>query len=407
MAAFTLCAGIGATQAGTVRGPQQLRRAASNWETLGLDQLLIGESDLEAHPQRLVVHDVATNANDDPCLQELLRCGAERTQQPWLLLVSPDALLSETFLLCVQGLCDANQGDRPSQMLVVGRAWRLSDNQLDGLDSEPYPSTPSSLPTLIDAHGILDPVGQFSWALIPRGALWASPASLGCDPAEALPWLISGAHTLGWTLLDATAAAPVARPLTAPSARTACTKGLSTTAVLPLHPNAPRLSLLVAAPESRLESLQTQLCPTTSLPWEVIARPADNLNDAGAVAAAWASGLDAARGVLAWPLSANVPPLALLAAVLRCFNNSGVELLQLGWQLGNQPMPIQALNHLEPGCLVAQTAWLKRVGGIPQECSPAMALQRLRQLAERRGANTVHLPLPAIQHNDATFANAR
>lgn len=406
MAAFTLCAGIRAAQAGAVEGPQRLRRAAANWDSLDVDQLLIGESDLPPQPQRQVLADVATNANDDPCLRELLRCCAEQTRQDWLLFTSADALLSTEFCANLSAFCSSITNNR--KRLLVGRAWRLSDNLLDGLEACQLPPTAEGLTALINAHGYLDPAGQFSWALLPRGVLQAAPVGLGCDPAEVLPWLISSAQTLGWPSLDCTAAAPLAAPLAAAGHTAAShTPTAACKALWPGSEQAPKLSLLLAAPESQLQQLADSLCPTPSLPWEVVARPADPSDGAGAVAAAWASALEVAQGHLAWPITTALPPLALLPAVLRCFDTGGVDLLQLGWQLGSQPMPVREPNHQEPGCLVAQTAWLRRVmTALPHQSSPAAALLWMRQQAERRGACTASLPLTAIQRSDVGAAIA-
>lgn len=394
MPPFTLCAGFGAAPA----VPEQRQRAAASWQALGLEQLLLGEADLPPEPQRRLLADVATNGNDEPLLADLLRHAASQTSQPWLLLVAADAVLSPELVTHLAQLCAAG----PAPRLLLGRAWRLPEDILNTLE----PFEPVGLTGLIDAHGRLDPPDQPAWLLLPRGRLQAAPPALACDPGEALPWLAATARDLGWPLLDATAVAPLLRPGSSVSVGAPPHSLWPRTAVLPhqLQPPRPILSLLLAAPQSELERLSTALQPSPSLPWEVIARPADPADGPAAHAAAWNSALAVARGDLAWPLTAAPRALALLPAVLRRFERPGLELLLLAWQLGEQCMPARDAWYQEPGCLVAQTAWLKRLGGFDERLAAAATLLDLRQRAEARGACTASLPLIARQRSAAGVA---
>lgn len=436
---FTLCVGIGPRQTGTLDGPDDLERAASRWDRLGLEQIVAGECDLAEHPGRRRVAEIGTSAEDEPLLGDLLGLAAESARHEWLLLVSGDAVLSQALVTNLAQLC------RPGcpKRLVIGRAWRLERQWLQSLDEAVDPD--GALAEAIDRHGRLfaaeppDPDTEADadacgdWVLLPRGALLEPPASLSCDPQQALPWLIQAARLLGWPVLEATAAAPLVRPAAAPLVRLAEANQDSAGAwrswgsrgapgdatgaseaswgaarrggvpaaarasgvVLPHEPGTPRLSLLLAAPERELERLAAALRPAPSLPWEVVARPAEPAGDPTAVTAAWRSGLLAARGELAWPVIDPPPPLALIPVVLRSCEQPGADLLLLSWLLDGLPMPPRLSWHQQPGCLVAQTGWLRRAGGFSDAIPAADALLQLRRRAEARGARSRALPISA------------
>lgn len=375
MAPFTLCAGLGAGH-----GSSALRRAARHWDALELDQILVGETDLPPHTQRQLYAEVASTSNDEPALVELLRLAAERSQRDWLLLVSSDALLTPTLVDNLTQLCRPGSPRR----LVFGRAWRMPEIELE--DEEPVESRLAS-------NGQLDPPGLVSWLLLPRATLLAAPAELSCCPADAADWLIRTAQQLGWPVLEASAAAPLLRPVlqgASPLPSLSSTSGASGV-VLPQRPGAPLLSLLLAAPEAELERLSALLCPSPSLPWEVVARPAEAAEAAGELASAWNSALEVCQAAIAWPITANLPPLALLPVLLRCFERPAVELVQLG------PLP-------RPGALVIQSDWLRRLGGIQEHGTATLAFSTLQQQALQRGATCLTLPLTASAPIAATAA---
>jgi hypothetical protein len=269
---------------------------------------------------------------------------------------------------------------------VIGRAWRLPESELHVDDAWELH---------LDRSGKLDPAGAIAWLLLPRGTLLAAPAELSCCPAAAASWLINSAQQLGWPVLDASAAAPLVRPIAAAAAeqpswaRSRHASGV----VLPHRPGAPLLSLLLAAPQAQLDQLRAALCPCPSLPWEVVARPVETPELGGELAAAWNSALDQCDAAIAWPISHNLPPLALLPVLLRCFEQPAVELVQLG------PLPT-------PGALVIQTAWLRRLGGLAEQGSAAEAFNALEQNARRRGACCLNLPLPACASTAGGAATA-
>jgi len=160
-----------------------------------------------------------------------------------------------------------------------------------------------------------------------------------------------------------------------------------------------------AAPDAELARFSTALRPAPSLPWEVIARPAEARDPIGAVAAAWNSALAVAEADLVWPIT-EPPPLALLPVLLRRLDQAALDLLQLAWQLGDQTMPLRQDWHQEPGCLVLQTAWLRRVGGLPEGRSASQALLAVRRAAEERGAACSALPLIASRRSVADAPTA-
>jgi hypothetical protein len=375
MAPFTLCAGLGAGP-----GSSALRRAARHWDALQLDQILVGETDLPPHARRQLCAEVASTSNDQPALAELLRLAAELSQQDWLLLVPSDALLTSSLVDNLSQLCRPGSPRR----LVFGRAWRLPEMELG--DEEPVESQ-------LDSKAQLDPPGLVSWLLLPRATLLAAPAELSCCPADAADWLIRSAQQLGWPVLEASAAAPLLRPALQgahPRPPFSSTSGASGV-VLPHRPGAPLLSLLLAAPEAELERLSALLCPSPSLPWEVVARPAEAAEAAGELASAWNSAFEVCQAAIAWPITANLPPLALLPVLLRCFERPAIELVQLG------PLP-------RPGALVIQSAWLRRLGGIRDQGSAAQAFNTLQQQALQRGGTCLTLPLTASRPTAATAA---
>lgn len=359
MATLTLCAGL--------RGCLHLPQASANWSALALPQILAGESDLAPDPLRMLWPEIATTSSDAPRLDELLRYAAGHASSDWLLLIAPDTLLTPSLQQTLEQLCRPGSPKR----VVLGRAWHLPEGAL--ADS----TAPGALWDLIERRGVLDPPQHISWVLIPRGDLLAAPPQLSCEPAEAAPWLLGCAEQLGWPILDATAAAPALRLGGARASAAALPQ--PTAVVRPHQPGSPLLSLLLAAPEAELKRLQAQLLPASSLPWELIARPANPADGAGAVAAAWSSALAVARGELAWPITHTPPPLALLPVVLRSFEQPGLELLQLG------PLP-------NPGAVVAPSAWWRLLGAWGDSLSAADAMAQSVQQALIRGACLRELP---------------
>lgn len=395
---FTLCVGVGPSQPGAVDGPDDLLRAAARWDQLGLEQLVAGECELPHHPRRRRFAEIGTTSNDQPLLADLLRCAAEAASHGWLLLVSGDLLLSRMLVNNLAQLCRSESPHR----LVIGRAWRLGRDRLASLSMAADPETAqqrsmdTALQEAIDQEGCLDGPERPAWVLLPRGALLAAPAQLSCDPAQALPWLVEAAGLLGWPVLEATAAAPVARP-ELPGGTTQGELIVEPTGVvLPHAPGAPLLSLLLAAPERQLQRLVQALSPAPALPWEVVARPAEPAGDPGAVTAAWNSALTAARGELAWPITDQLPPLALIPVVLRSFEQPGADLLLLSWEVNGLAMPPGLAWHQQPGCLVAHSRWLRRVGAFRESLPAAAALLQVRRQAERRGARSRCLPISAL-----------
>ena len=396
-ALFTICAGLGPGQLSSLYGSVDLRRAAANWDSLAIEQVLVGEWDLPPHPGRYIKAEVATTAGDNPTLGELLHSAAEQASHAWLLLLEADALLAPELIHDLNQLCSNPNLRR----LALGRSWRLRREQLA--------ATPDAeqLSACIERHGCCDGPQYPGWLLVPRGCLLSPPATLDCSLQQAVPWLCGAAAQLGWPLLEATAVAPLARPepeqASAPAHHALPTP---TAVVLPHRPGQPLLSLLLAAPQQQLQQLRDALLPTTTLPWEVIARPAEAGDGPGAVAAAWTSALEQAQAPIAWPL-VEAPPLALLPVVLRCFESAGTDLLLLAWSLAGLTMPAGEAWQQQPGSLVLQTAWLRRIGGFAPTLEPNDALLAARQAAVARGAQVRLLPLMAGHGGGAAVATAR
>lgn len=391
---FTLCANSGATQSSADANQQNIFQAVANWDDLGIKQIIVGESNLPAHPQRTQVADVRTTANDEPQFCELLRCAELLTADDWLLLVQPEILLSNEFIFNLSTLCSTGNKGR----LMFGGSWSLEKTLLNQLLN-----TSSEITKLIDNDGILSPADQPGWIIFPRGMLQSAPIEIPANPIAALHWLLDCANILNWATFDCTAIAPVAKPIETKHQTKQGTKNhkisqqSSTRIILPSNKGAPRLSILLAAPEALLPKLQEKLCSTSSLPWEVICRPADPEDGFNGITTAWNSALASARSNLAWPITAALPKLALLPVILRRMEMPGADLLLLSWCIGLQQMPARDSWHQEPGCLVAQTAWLHRVGGFKETVTAASSLLLIRNEAERRGATCAILPLNAHQ----------
>ena len=392
---FTLCVCISAAAQSSVDAYQQnISQAVANWEALGINQIIVGESDLPAHHQRNLVADVRTTANDEPQFRELLRCAERLTADDWLLLVQPEILLSNEFIFNLSTQCSTGDKER----LMFGGSWLLKQTLLDQLLN-----TSSEITELINNHGILGPADQPGWVLFPRGMLQSAPVALGANPIAAFPWLIECANILNWATFDCTAIAPVAKPITTKHQAKQVAKNHTTSQnsatriILPSIKGASRLSFLLAAPEALLQKLQAKLCSTSSLPWEVICRPAEPEDGSYGITAAWNSALASAKSNLAWPITATLPKLALLPIILRRMEMSGADLLLLSWCIGQQQMPARESWHQEPGCLIAQTDWLHRVGGFKETLNASTSLLLIRNEAERRGATCAVLPLNAHQ----------
>jgi len=283
------------------------------------------------------------------------------------------------------------------ERLMFGGSWLLRTTLLNQLVN-----TSSEITELINNHGILGPADQPGWVLFPRGMLQSAPVELGANPIAALPWLIECANILNWATFDCTAIAPVAKPIE--TKHQAKVVEYNTTSqysakriILPSNKSRSRLSFLLAAPEAVLQKLQAKLCSTSSLPWEVICRPAEPEDGFYGITTAWNSALASAKSNLAWPITATLPKLALLPIILSRMEKPGADLLLLSWCIGKQQMPARESWHQEPGCLIAQTDWLHRVGGFKETLNAAASLLLIRNEAERRGATCAVLPLNAHQ----------
>ena len=371
---FSLAAGISAIDPET-------SAVEDHWPQLELPHLVIGEADLLPHPLRTRVPEVATNTDDQPCLRDLLQQAA-KLPSPWILFCTDDLHFGPDMAANLAQLC-RQEGQR---QLITGRAFHCPRT------TDPSTLTePDDVLDAIDRYGVLDPLEQPSWALIPRGLLLDAPADVGCSRAQMLPWIVAAAHQLGWPWLEAT---PVAPCLRSEHHQPIPCIGRPTAVALPHIAEAPCLSLLLAAPEQQLEPLQRHLRPEAPLPWEVITRPAEV-----GVTTAWRDALTQARGELCWPLLPPLPPLAMLPVLLEAFDRPGVDVVQLGWSLNGTQRPGDDPLHQEPGCLVAHTAWWKRLldnhGPEHDAATPQEWLLQLRQQAQARGAGCLSLPLVA------------
>ncbi len=381
---FVLCCGAGSTN---------LEAAAANWQALGLQQLVFGESSLQPTAGRQLLEEVPHTPQDEPCLGAILSAAVGLSAAPWLLLVAAEAHLTPT---AVDNLSQLARPDHPKQ-LVIGRAWRLPPQRLRDLasaeDQGPWDDA-------IAAQGRLDPPTQFSWVLLPRDALLEAPAWLGASPEQAVPWLVDQARTLGWPVLEASSAIALLRP-SAPALQLSSVRQARppecTGVVLPHAAGAPRLSVLVAAPPEDLEGIVETLRPAVSLPWEVIVRPDLTDWEPGSTTAAWNSALADARGDLVWPLACHHPALAYFAYVLRLFDQPWVDLAQFAWRLGEHHHPADDLHRVEPGTLVAQRSWIQRLGGFDESKDARSALLGLRQKALERGALLRSVPLEVLE----------
>ena len=333
-----------------------LLRAAENWSVLGIEHLIFGECELPPSPQRRVFPEIRLTSDDQASLADLLGCAALHASHPWILLFEHPALLTPDFVRSIDELC------RPERLslLALGRAWRLPD---PALDNPLLPLDEQLLHGAMATAGVLDHPGCPSWLLLPRGSFVHAPAALSWRPSACLAWLVAQARTLGWPILEASAAAPLLVPESTPCAPLlpgpawrSCRD--ATGVVLPFNPGAPRLSFLLAAPEAELPELAEALKPAASLPWEVIARP-DLGPDAGpgSTAAAWNSALAEARGDLVWPLSTQLPSLALVPTMLRCFDAPVVDLVHLPQSCAGRVISDASAARLQPGCLVAGRGW--------------------------------------------------
>jgi len=128
--------------------------------------------------------------------------------------------------------------------------------------------------------------------------------------------------------------------------------------------------------------------PDPALPWEVVVPEPDG--DAGnSLSLAWDGALRRARGSLIWPLGTTLPPLALIPAVLRHFDQPQTDLLQLSYTQGGIAQGLDQYCSSPAGTLVLQRHWLETMGGFQAFAD----LRALKQAALRIGACLQNLPL--------------
>jgi hypothetical protein len=344
----------------------------------------------------MLLPDVNTARDDWPCLEDVLRQASLRSSEDWLLLLTAETLPSAALLAALQGFLATH----PGPLLVLGRAWRVSVERWRALCSlGARAEQENAFGQALREEGVLDPPGEVSWLLLPKGSLPGAPPDLSAAPGRAAAWLARRARESGWPVLDATWTAPLVRPVAIdPAAPDPERSPIPADGVLPdAGRGGPAISFLLVAERDRLQSAVDQLLPAPTLPWEVVVRelPAP-LNPAG-VPAAWNDALAAARGALVWPLCNRVPRLGSAATLLRCFEPGWVDLVSTDFQIGSELMRAEDPTQSPPGTLVVRREWLERLGGFPAADTPARSLLRLRAEATARGATVHPLPIEVLQ----------
>ena len=388
---FTLCIGMGALHNDN-KNFENLQRAAINWLNLEIEQIMVGETELTMHPLRKIRAEATTDINDEPCLSDLLLFAQKEASNKWLLLIDHNCILSHVTKNNIQQLCRSDS----TAKIIVGRAWEIEQTKLKELNLSTKETT--KLDELIDNQAIINGIDKPGWALFPKGILCNAPKEISCSSEKAIPWLMKSAIINGLPVLDGTAIAAILKPRYTNTINNHQVHSIDTyaqRAILPHTPHNPKLSLLLAAPEHELDLIVKKLCPNNKLAWEVIGRPAE-IDDEEGLVAAWNSGLEVARGEIAWPITRNNPPIALIPIILKSFEIPGVDFLTLNWDLAGEIMSGDVAWHQQPGCLIAQTNWLKRLGAIPKSTKANKALLELKKNAVKRGAIIKSLPINGL-----------
>lgn len=332
-----------------------------HWERLGLQQVLAGETHHGEAKQRTLIRDLDTTAEDEPRLRDLLKRIHQLSDAPWILLAEPGLQLGESMQTALAELCQGSD----QRLLAYGRSWRPE----------------------VGPGGRLDEPTRISWCLIPSGAFCHAPTTLSCHPSDCGPWLVEQGLRSGWRVLDATGAAQSwCRPSTFGGPLPATLT--STGAVLPHRPGQPRLSFLVAEERGQtwIEQTQRSLLPDPALPWEVVAAPGGGPK---ALLQAWDHAFQHCQGDLIWPLGETLPPLALIPAVLRRFDQPQTDLLQLSYSQGGVTQGLDRHSPSPAGSLIVQRQWIQSLGGF----SAASDLNSLKRSALQLGARCQDLPL--------------
>ena len=330
-----------------------------HWESLGVQHVLAGESLYSEAKQRTLIRDLDTTAEDEPQLGDTLKRIRQLSGAAWILLVEPGLQLGESMQTTLSELC---QGSSP-RLMAYGRSWRPQVGQ----------------------GGRLDEPTRISWCLIPAGAFGQAPKTLSCQPSDCGPWLIEQGLRSGWRVLDATAAAlSWCRPSRFKGALP--TRLGSTGAVLPHRPGRPRLSFLVAEHrgQSWIEQARRSLLPDPALPWEVVVAGGQE-----PLQQAWDQGFQSCQGDLIWPLGGTLPPLALIPAVLRRFDQPQTDLLQLSYSQGGIAQGLDRHTPSPAGTLIVQRQWIVSLGGF----GAVPDLSSLKRSAMQLGARCQDLPL--------------
>lgn len=387
MADLTLCATC---------GPATTLDATAYWDASGLDQLLFGEWPFGVGQRGMLLPEVNTALDDWPCLEDVLREGSLRTAEGWLLLLTAEALPSTALIRAL--ICFLATQSRPH--LIFGRGWRVGAERWQLLRNlGPHPEQEDSIRAALREEGTLDPPGEVSWLLFPRGSLSSAPADLSAAPASAAPWLVRRASECGWPVLDATWSAPLVRPRSMdPPLQASAQRRIRSDDVLPVGAKGgPRLSfLLVDAPEC-LGGGVDQLLPASTLPWDVVVRELPDPSSGCGVIAAWNDALLDAQGELVWPLWNEVPQLGSIPTLLRCFQPPWVDMVTTAFRIGNQSMGANDSSLIQPGSLVVRREWLELLGGFPPADTAEQSLRRLSRNGVARGAMVHPLPIDVWQ----------
>jgi len=164
---------------------------------LGTDQ---GVAEICEEFGLIYIPDVNSNEYGTPLVSSVFQMGQARASHPVVCYINADIMLTNDFLRAIETVAA-----RMPRYLVLGQRTDVDINAAWNFDSADWEA---DLRSLLEQKGKLHPPSGIDFFCFPRGA-YADIPSFAIGRLKWDNWLVWRARTLGFPIVDVTAAAPV------------------------------------------------------------------------------------------------------------------------------------------------------------------------------------------------------